>query len=107
MPDKQSCEPITLTAVLTTNHWTVYSDGHPTSQTMTIPAVPGRLPIEPFSGCTVESVADGTVTLRYCEKKYELRPGDQVRLSRSVEGREYSDGCIYDGYDYTLTLTLN
>lgn len=34
-----------------------------------------------------------------------LTPGETLRMHEEIEGREYSDGCVYESYDYYLHIT--
>ena len=41
----------------------------------------------------------------YLDEKKPLRPDQPLRLYTEIEGDEHSDGCVYDGDDYSLELT--
>lgn len=98
-------DPITLIAELTKRHYTAYSDGTPVTNRREIPAAVGTISIDPFGGCEITEVKPDCISLDFAGEIKELRPGASVCLSRTIEGREWSDGCTYDGTDYTLTLT--
>lgn len=98
-------DPITLIAELTKRHYTAYSDGTPVTNRREISAARGTLGIERFGGCEITEVKPDCISLDFAGEIKELRPGASVCLSRTIEGREWSDGCTYDGTDYTLTLT--
>ena len=98
-------DPVTLIAELTEQHYTVYSEGTPMTSRREISAARGPLGIERFGGCEITEVKPDCIYLTFAGEIKELRPGASVCLSRTIEGREWSDGCTYDGTDYTLTLT--
>lgn len=98
-------DPVILTARLTQQHYTVYSEGTPVTSRREISAACGPLGIEHFGGCEITEVKPDCISLTFAGEIKELRPGGSVCLSRTIEGREWSDGCTYDGTDYTLTLT--
>jgi len=85
--------------------WTVYSDGKWEYKEEDIMAKRGRLNLDGFWGYEITSIKRDCITIEYYDKKYELRPDKPLHLSVEIEGREYSDGCVYDGDDYSLTLT--
>lgn len=95
----------TIIAELTKRHYTAYSDGTPVTNRREIPAAVGTIGIDPFGGCEITEVKPDCISLTFAGEIKELRPGASVCLSRTIEGREWSDGCTYDGTDYTLTLT--
>lgn len=97
-------DPVTLIAELTEQHYTVYSEGTPVTNRCEIPAAVGTIGIDPFGGCEITEVKPKCIYLTFAGEIKELRPGGSVCLSRTIEGREWSDGCTYDGIDYTLTL---
>ncbi|MBR1755686.1 MAG: hypothetical protein IJ739_04095 [Bacteroidaceae bacterium] len=85
--------------------WTVYSDGEWEYQEEDIVAKRGRLNLDGFWGYEITSIKRDCITIEYYENKYELRPDQPLHLYKEIEGREYSDGCVYDGDDYKLELT--
>ncbi len=85
--------------------WTVYSDGDWKYSEEDIVAKRGRLNLDGFWGYEITSIRPDCITIEYYDKKYEVRPDKPLHLSKEIEGHEYSDGCIYDGDNYSLTLT--
>ena len=85
--------------------WTVYSDGDWKYSEEDIVAKLGRLNLDGFWGYEMTSIRQDSITIAYYDKKYELRPGQSLHLRNSIEGDEHSDGCVYDGDDYSLDLT--
>ena len=58
-----------------------------------------------FGSLKVVAVKSNLVKLRFEDKTYELTPGSEMTLWSEIEGREWSDGCVYDSDEYKLTLT--
>ena len=85
--------------------WTVYSDGDWEYKEEDIVAKRGRLNLDGFWSYEITSIKRDCITIEYYDEKYEVRPDKPLHLSKEIEGREYSDGCVYDGDDYSLTLT--
>ncbi len=96
---------ITLHAKSGHKSWTVYSDGDWKYAEKDIVAKRGRLNLDGFWGYEISSIKNDCITIEYYEKKYELRPDQPLHLYKEIDGREYSDGCVYDGDDYSLDLT--
>lgn len=65
----------------------------------------GRLNIDGFWSYEITSIKEDSVTIEFYGEKYELRPDQPLHLYKEIEGDEYSDGCVYDGDDYTLDLS--
>lgn len=96
---------ITLHVKSGNKSWTVYSDGEWKYTEEDIVAKPGRLNLDGFWGYEITSIKADCITIEYYDKKYEVRPGQPLHLRNSIDGHEYSDGCVYDGDDYSLELT--
>ena len=59
-----------------------------------------------FSNLEVARMEKNCLTLtRRGEKTFLLKPGETLHFSAEIEGREWSDGCVYDGDSYTLDVT--
>lgn len=85
--------------------WTVYSDGDWKYKEEDIKAQRGRLNLDGFWGYEITSIKQDCITIEHYDEKYEVRPGHPLQLYKEIEGDERSDGCVYDGDDYSLTLT--
>lgn len=96
---------ITLHVKSGNKSWSVYSDGEWKYTEEDIIAKPGRLNLDGFWGYEITSIKADCITIEYYDKKYEVRPNQPLHLRNSIDGREYSDGCVYDGDDYSLELT--
>ena len=70
-----------------------------------MPAKLGRLNIDGFWSYEITCIKKDCITIGFYDKEYELRPNKPLRLLNEIEGHEYSDGCVYDGDDYSLELT--
>ena len=65
----------------------------------------GRLNIRGFWNYEITSVKADSITIEFYEEKYVVRPGEPLHLYNEIEGREWSDGCVYDSDEYTLDIT--
>ena len=65
----------------------------------------GALNITGFWSYEITRIKADCLTIEYYGDKYEVRPGQPLHLYKEIEGREWSDGCVYDGDDYTLDLS--
>lgn len=65
----------------------------------------GTLNIQGFWNYEITGVRHDSVTIEFYEEKYYVRPEEPLRLYKEIEGREWSDGCVYDSDDYSLELT--
>jgi len=65
----------------------------------------GRLNLDGFWNYEITSIRKDCITIEYYDEKYEVRPDKPLHLSKEIEGREWSDGCVYDGDYYSLDLT--
>lgn len=87
------------------SYWSVSGDGEWKYKEEDIVAKLGQLNIDGFWNYEITSIRKDCITIEYYDEKYELRPDKPLHLSKEIEGREYSDGCVYDGDNYSLTLT--
>ena len=65
----------------------------------------GTLNIQGFWNYEITVVRHDSVTIEFYEEKHYVRPEEPLRLYKEIEGREWSDGCVYDSDDYSLELT--
>ena len=103
--EEQFEEEITLHVKSGHKSWTVYSDGDWKYTEEDIVAKRGRLNLDGFWGYEITSIKRDCITIEYYDNKYEVRPDQPLHLYKEIEGREYSDGCVYGGDDYSLELT--
>ena len=64
-----------------------------------------RLPFTAFGSYKIARVEAHCVTITEGARTYQITPDSGQRFSEEIEGREWSDGCVYDGDDYSLVLT--
>ena len=64
----------------------------------------GILGISGFFSYEITSIKQDLITIDYYDKHYEVRPGQPLKLYNEIEGREWSDGCVYDSDEYWLEL---
>ncbi len=87
-------------------HWSVYNDGEWKNEEYDIEAKLGTLNIDGFLNYEITKITQDAITISFYDKTYTLTPDNPLDLPISViEGHEYSDGCVYDGDDYSLELT--
>ncbi len=65
----------------------------------------GKLGIRGFYSYEITCIKADCITIEFYEEKYEVRPDKPLHLYNEIEGREWSDGCVYDSDEYTLDLT--
>ena len=87
-------------------HWSVYNDGEWKNEEYDIEAKLGTLNIDGFWNYEIVKITQNAITISYYNETYTLTPDNPLDLPISViEGHEYSDGCVYDGDNYSLELT--
>lgn len=64
----------------------------------------GKLEISGFWNYEITSIKPDCITIEFYEEKYEVRPDAPLHIYKEIEGREWSDGCVYDSDEYTLDL---
>ncbi|MDY5005671.1 MAG: hypothetical protein SPF12_04800 [Prevotella sp.] len=65
----------------------------------------GTLKIDGFWNYEITSIKSDCITIEFYKEKYEVRPGKPLLLYKEIEGREWSDGCVYESDEYNLELT--
>lgn len=97
--------PVKLHIRVVRSEWSVGGGDKPGEETkLELDAVPGNLPIPGFYWIRVERATDKEIILSFNKRAYKLTPGEKLHFSESYEGREWSDGCVYDGTDYSVTI---
>ncbi len=85
--------------------WTVYSDGEWKYKEYDMEAKLGTLGIDGFWNYEITKITQEAITISFYDETYTLTPDQPLHLSESIDGDEYSDGCVYDGDDYSVELT--
>lgn len=57
-----------------------------------------------FGGLRIDRIEKNCITFSDYGTIYLLTPGDTLYLHHEIEGREWSDGCVYDSEDYYLRI---
>lgn len=86
--------------------WETYSDTKTEKKEFTVKAAKGPLQLPVFS-CRVdiEKITDHEIVFSQSgEAPQTLTPGGSLHFSAEIEGREWSDGCVYDGDEYSMTI---
>lgn len=65
----------------------------------------GKLDVRGFWNYEIVRITKDLIVISFYERKYYLTPDQPVHMYTEIEGHEYSDGCVYDGDDYTLDIT--
>lgn len=86
-------------------HWTAYSSGNWKYNEYDIEAKLGTLDIDGFWNYEITEITKDAITISFYRATYILTPDQPLHLFKSIDGDEYSDGCVYDGDDYSVDLT--
>ena len=87
-------------------HWSVYNDGEWKNEEYDIEAKLGTLNIDGFWNYEITKITQEAITISFYNETYTLTPDNPLNLPlTTIEGHEYSDGCVYDGDAYSLELT--
>ncbi len=97
---------VTLHARHGHSHWSVGSSGEWKYEESDFTACLGRLSFAGFRAYEIIRITPDCITIGHYGETCELRPDAPLSLTSSIEGREWSDGCVYDGDDYRLILTF-
>lgn len=98
--------PIMLHANYGHSRWSISSSGKWKYEESDFEAKLDRLPFIGFGDINIARIEKDCITLTdYNGNVKELHPGESLHYSAEIEGREWSDGCVYDGDDYSLELT--
>ena len=97
--------PIILHAKYGCKEWSVSSSGEWEWKESDIEAALGVLPFIGFGNVKIARIEQDCITLTRYDEKFLLKSGQTVSFYAEIEGREWSDGCVYDGTDYQLLLT--
>ena len=85
--------------------WTAYDRGDWKWVESDIEAAIGWLDFIGFCDVKIARINQKGITLTSGTETRVLTPGETIRFYAEIEGREWSDGCVYDGDDYQLLLT--
>ena len=98
--------PIMLHARHGHSSWSIGSQSDWEHEDCDFEAKVEELPFIGFGDIKIARIEKDCITLTdYFGNVKELHPGETVHYSAEIEGREWSDGCVYDGDDYSLDLT--
>ncbi|MGM9706723.1 MAG: hypothetical protein ACI3YM_03805 [Prevotella sp.] len=98
-------EPIKLKVSCVKDHWQAYGGGGTDESVTEQVAKVGPFPQKYFPALCIKEIHEDRIVI--ADEKYErvLTPHECVRFHYSIEGREWSDGCVCDGTDYDVTIT--
>ena len=87
-------------------HWTVYTRGEWEYETIErVYKLGDILQIDGFYGYKITEISDVRIVIEFYEEKYVLTHDEPIHMFSEIEGREWSDGCVYDGDDYSTDVT--
>ena len=87
-------------------HWTVYSSSEWEYETLERTYHLGDiLQMQGFFAHKITEITDDRIVIEFYEEKYILTRDEPIHMFSEIEGREWSDGCVYDGDDYSIDLT--
>lgn len=100
-------KPVTLRVHWHHNHCSPAGEFPRGDEEWTVEAAVGMLHLPRYTdGLTIESIEpDRIVVSCYGHDIRKLAPGQTVGYLREVEGREYSDGIVYDSDEYSISIT--
>ena len=98
-------EPIILHAQYGRSDWEVGHQDPWKCEESDFEAELGALKFTAFGDVKITSIEKDCITLTKSGKTFLLKPGEEVGFLAEIEGREWSDGCVYDGTEYKLVLT--
>lgn len=58
-----------------------------------------------FGGLRIDRIEKQRITFTFYDDIRLLTPGETLHYHQEIEGREWSDGCVYDSDDYYLDIT--
>lgn len=104
---KEPTVPITLKVNWRHMHCSPSGERLEGEEEWTIDAKAGELNLPEYTGgITVELIEPGQIILStYGQRLKTLTPGKSVGYLHEVEGREWSDGCVYESDEYSITIT--
>ena len=103
--DDAPAAPVILHAIHGHQSWSVGSTSDWEYKESDIEACVGPLNFTGFGNLRIESVRSNAITISRGKELFQLHPGAELGWYAEIEGREWSDGCVYDGDDYKLSLS--
>ena len=97
--------PITLHIRHESSSWGMTTKNERKSNEYDIIAKYGELDAPGFSTIELVRIEKNVITLKYEDTPYLVTPEQPLHLKCVVEGREWGDGCVYDGVDYYIDIT--
>lgn len=86
-------------------HWTVYTRGDWEYETFERTYKLGdQLEMYGFYSHRITEITDDHIVIEFNDDKRILTHDEPIHMYTEIEGREWSDGCVYDGDDYSTEL---
>lgn len=104
---KEPTAPILLKVHWQHNHCSPAGEFPQGEEEWTVEAKLGELDLPRYTdGLTIEAIESGRIVVScYGHDIKQLTPGQTVGYLREVEGREYSDGIVYESDEYSIRIT--
>ena len=103
--EKAATEPIFLHARHGHSEWSISSQSDWEYKECDFEAELGSLNFSGFYDIKIARIEKNCITMTQGRDTHLLTLGETLHFSAEIEGREWNDGCVYDGDDYTLELT--
>ena len=97
-------EKVVLKMHIHDDHWSA-GGGSESSEDLEEEAKLGSFPQTGFWDLRIDRMESKFITFFFKGETKVLTKGATIYFSNEVEGREYSDGCVYDGDDYSIAIT--
>ncbi|MBP3203132.1 MAG: hypothetical protein J6M31_05950 [Bacteroidales bacterium] len=96
--------PIWLEINQTESEWEVYSKDKDFHSQEKLEAKVGAVHFSGFGGMRIDRVTKNAIHFCWRRETRILFPGETLNYYNEIEGREWSDGCVYDGTEYYLHI---
>ena len=102
---RAATSPAVLHAKYGHKSWSIASDGEWEWEERDFESALGSLGFIGLGDVKIARIEQDCITLTRSDRTERLTPGGKtISFYAEIEGREYSDGCVYDGDDYQLIL---
>ena len=98
-------EPIILHLQYGNRHWSISNAGEWEYEHEDRVAQYGSFKLVGFYSYEIKKIEADRITIVSYDETYYLTPDEPLHLYNEIEGREWSDGCVYDGDEYALHIT--
>ena len=104
--EEAPAEPIMLHVEWSDDRWSMSGSSKITKESYDIVAKVGSLDIQGFHSVHIEEVRRNLITFKnYGSYMKVLTPGESIHFSNSIDGYEDHEGCVWNGDDYSITIS--